>query len=255
MPIYPHNKTNLGNTKNNSGKFKSQPKFLVMHYTAAGSGMASAKYLFGPHKPESSAHFVVDRNGDVIQIADTNLITWHAGRSLWRGISGLNSHAIGVELANYGYARKGVSFVSKVRARHKNGGPEQDWETYPEKQVQATIALAQWIVEKHPSIREVVGHDDIAPGRKSDPGPAAPMDRFKSVLMPDSDMAPVAKRDKFKVNASSLIVRGGPGTQFGKLRSLETGTIVTVLQDKGEWSYIEDAKGQGWVFDQYLSLA
>ena len=278
MPIYPKNKKDYGQTKNNSGKFKAgEPKFLVMHYTAGGSGVSSATYLFNPHSPASSAHFVVDRNGDVYQLSDTGYVTWHAGQSLWRGISGLNSHSIGIEIANYGYWRPGISPKTAVeaekagwvKARHKNGGPEYLWEPYPEKQILATIALAAWILEQHKSIKEIVGHDDIAPSRKIDPGPAFPMHRFLDLLNPRSEGSVIPKEVKaeveviapaskvFKVNASSLNVRGGPGTNFGVIAGLKKNASVTVLSDKGEWSYVQWTSGktkkEGWVFDQYLT--
>ena len=280
MPIYPKNKKDYGQTKNNSGKFKAgEPKYLVMHYTAGGGGKGSADFLFAPHSPASSAHFVVDRNGDVYQISDTGYVTWHAGKSLWRGISGLNSHAIGIEIANYGYWRPGITpktaalaeTAGWLKAKHKNGGPEYLWEPYPEAQILAVIELSKWILENHKTIKEIVGHDDIAPGRKIDPGPLFPMHRFVDLLSPRSEGSVIPKEVKaevetitpaspsFTVNASSLNVRGGPGTNFGVTASLKKGAKVKVLVDKGEWSYIEWAVGkttkQGWVFDQYLTPA
>jgi N-acetylmuramoyl-L-alanine amidase len=262
MPVYPANTKNYGNTPNNSGRFKSgEPRFLVMHYTASGAGKASADYLFKPHQPASSAHFVVDRNGDVFQLADTGLVTWHAGKSLWRGIQYLNSHSIGIEFANWGYWRPKIQPATVaaaekagwLKARHKNGGPELLWEPYPEPQILAGTELTRWLLHTHPTIKEIVGHDDIAPGRKSDPGPL--LQPFRYVLWPDADIEPLERRDRLKVNASSLNMRGGPGTTFEVLRSLKRGAVVTVVQDKGEWSFVEDSDGQGWVFDQYLTPA
>lgn len=171
----------IGQTKNVSGRFAGgEPKLIVMHYTAAGSGKASALYLFSPHKPPSSAHFVVDRDGTIFQISDTGMVTWHAGHSQWRGVIGINPHAIGIEIANHGWDYKGADAIV---ARHKNGGPIQKWEPYTAAQLAAVKKLTNWLLlEAHPTIREIVGHDDIAPGRKSDPGPAFPMEDFHALV-------------------------------------------------------------------------
>jgi N-acetylmuramoyl-L-alanine amidase len=260
MAKYPE-AIDLGQTPNSSGNFRSgEPKFLVQHYTAGGGGEGSAKFLFSPHSPASSAHFVVDRDGKVWQLSDTGKITWHAGRSLWRGISMLNSHAIGIEYANYGYWRAGIpKFDEPLRAKHKNGGPELLWEHYPEEQILSGLKLSAWILSQHKTIREIVGHDDIAPGRKSDPGPAFPMHRFQDLLLPDSETKNIKQaKQKYAVNATVLNVRGGAGTQFEKLDwgPLKKGDIVWVLQQKADWDYVESTKDhQGWVSGQYLTPA
>jgi N-acetylmuramoyl-L-alanine amidase len=266
MPTYPKNAKDLGQTPNNSGPFgKGEPKFLVMHYTAGGDGEESAKYLHKPHKPASSAHFVIDRDGSVIQISDTNRVTWHAGKSFWRGVSGLNGHAIGLEIANYGYWRTGIKPATQaqaesagwLKARHKNGGGELLWEPYPEAQMAAVEELTAWILTTHPTIREIVGHDDISPGRKSDPGPAFPMERFQDLLHPmdSSPATTTTKSGEYKVNAATLNVRGGPGTTFDLVKpALKKGALVTLLSEKADWSFIRTKAGkEGWVFSQYIT--
>ena len=201
MAKYPGG-TWLGQTNNNSGKFKKgEPKLIVMHYTAAGSGKASASYLMGPHKPSSSAHFVVDRDGMVLQISDTEYVTWHAGKSRWRGVIGINPHAIGIEIANHGWDYKGADAIV---ARHKNGGPIQKWEPYTALQIAAVKKLTRWLLEFHPTIREIVGHDDIAPGRKSDPGPAFPMAEFQELI-----------HEQRPVTVGTVVAKGAPiGASF-----------------------------------------
>jgi N-acetylmuramoyl-L-alanine amidase len=264
MPTYPQNASDLGQTPNNSGRFKKgEPRFLVMHYTAGGSGANSAAYLHKPHSPESSAHFVIDRDGAVIQISDTDMITWHAGKSFWRGISGLNSHAIGLEIANYGYWRPGIQPSTQaqaesagwLKARHKNGGQELLWEPYPAAQMDAVAELTTWILKTYPSIREIVGHDDISPGRKSDPGPAFPMERFQDLLSPMSNVPTAKKSGEYEVNASTLNVRGGPGTNFDLVKpALKKGALVTLVSEQGDWSFIRTKAGkEGFVFSQYIT--
>ena len=123
MAVYSGNFKNMGQTKNTDGKFaKGEPRFIVVHYTAGGGN--SAPFLFGPHKPASSAHFVVTRKGEVFQLSNTDNITWHAGKSKWRGLTGLNKYSIGIELENWGWqdgSRKGLPDTSSwPKLKHKN---------------------------------------------------------------------------------------------------------------------------------------
>ena len=278
MPKYPGAKQ-MGETKNNGGHFaKSEPRWIVMHYTAGLSGKQSADYLFGPHDPASSAQFVVDRDGTVYQLCDSNTITWHAGKSFWRGVSMLNSHAIGIEFANLGFMKrgadgqwmtgasnyrtawkpsKGVSAEMVTEARHKNtpNGQLLGWEPYTSQQIEAGVGLTTWILKTHSTIKEIVGHDDIAPLRKQDPGPAFPMTIFVNLLHPDSDTKPTS-RDEYVVNTPDLNVRGGPSVSFERLTwgPLSKGDEVIALKREGNWTFVRrNQKGEGWVFSQYIT--
>jgi len=173
----------LGQTVNTSGPFSpGQPKFIVQHYTAGNSGLGSAKYLFGPHSPASSAHYVVDRDGQVWQICGNDLKAWHAGKSQWKGLDGLNSYSIGIEYANLGWSHPEKG--QRITAKHKNEKTPRSWEVYPDAQIEAGLKLTQWLKDTIPTIKETMGHDDISPGRKSDPGPAFPMSKFQDLFKP-----------------------------------------------------------------------
>jgi N-acetyl-anhydromuramyl-L-alanine amidase AmpD len=188
----------LGQTNNTSGPFGAgHPRFIVTHYTAAGSGLNSAKYLYGPHSPASSAHFVVDRDGTVYQICGIDLKAWHAGQSKWTAKDGkkyelLNSYSIGIEFANYGWDVRKVASSNQTKLKHKNEKTPRAWEIYPEAQIKSGLALTEWLTKQIPSITETMGHDDISPGRKSDPGPAFPMEKFKMCLRTARTPAPTA---------------------------------------------------------------
>ncbi|WP_457302154.1 N-acetylmuramoyl-L-alanine amidase [Phyllobacterium sp. P5_D12] len=169
------------------------PRFLIIHYTASGPGADIARY-FSQKAANVSAHLVVRRDGSVTQCVPFNLVAWHAGKSQWTGkggikYSGLNSSAIGIEIENWGPLNKSaegwVSWTgaavdgSKViEARHKFGVPNCGWEVFTTAQIETVIALAQAICSTY-AIEDIMGHDDIAPGRKSDPGPAWDMEAFK----------------------------------------------------------------------------
>ena len=123
---------------------------LVLHYT----GMADAATAIARLRdPESrvSAHYLVAEDGQVLRMVDEEKRAWHAGRSYWRGVTGLNSSSIGIEIVNPGH--------------------EFGYRPFPEQQMDALIPLIADIVKRR-GIRpaNVVGHSDIAPDRKKDPG-------------------------------------------------------------------------------------
>lgn len=165
------------------------PSLLVMHYTAAQSAPGAIAWLCNP-AAKASAHLVIDQKGVVTQLAPFNRVAWHAGQSSWKGRRLCNGFSIGVEMANPGFlskrangifydaAGKIVDAAQVIMAHHKNGGPELPWMVYAPAQIDAAIGVAQAIVAAYPAIKEIVGHDDIAPRRKTDPGPAFPMASF-----------------------------------------------------------------------------
>lgn len=171
-------------TPNVGGALK--PQYLVMHYTAGSSAKSSIESLC-TKKPQgnASAHIVLARDGTITQLAPFNVVTWHAGVSQWNGIEGLNAHSIGIELDNAGPMNQvGKQFVAwfgkaypaseVMMAAHKHGGPVRPWHAYTAVQIERCLALAEALVE-HYGLKDILGHDDIARGRKQDPGPAFPL--------------------------------------------------------------------------------
>jgi N-acetylmuramoyl-L-alanine amidase len=128
----------------------SAPDMVVLHYTAMQSAGAAADRLCDP-MAEVSAHYLIDIGGAAIRMVDEVERAWHAGVSHWGGIDDINSHSIGIELANPG---------------HANGYPP-----FPEPQMAALEEMLGEILKRWPIPPErVVGHACIAPGRKIDPG-------------------------------------------------------------------------------------
>ncbi|MED5546142.1 MAG: N-acetylmuramoyl-L-alanine amidase [Pseudomonadota bacterium] len=235
---------------NVSSAYRVKPTKLVMHYTAGGAGSGSAAWLANPNAG-ASAHFVICRDGTVIQCVSVDRRAWHAGKSQWGGLTNLNSYSIGIELANWGPLRDdGTTAAGKavdyIEAAHKNGGPVRKWEVYPAAQIAAAEAVARAIAAYHP-IDEIVGHDDIAPARKLDPGPAFDMAGFRKAVLGHvgGDSAP----ERGTVTASSLNVRSGPGTTYPVVAGLTRGQSVPILERRREW--ISIAPGR-WVFGEYV---
>ena len=123
---------------------------LVLHYTGMTSGKAALNRLCDS-AAGVSAHFLIDEDGTLYCLVDERARAWHAGESFWRGNSDINDRSIGVELVNPGH--------------------EFGYRAFPEPQMETLITLAQDLVTRHPiPPRNVVGHSDVAPSRKQDPG-------------------------------------------------------------------------------------
>lgn len=185
-----------------SGRFAAAPTILVMHFTYGASASSSAEWFRSSENKGSSAHVVIERDGATLQCVPFDVVAWHAGTSSWKGKTALNRSAVGIEMANWGYLERkgagwasytGVPIADPVIAVHRNGNPDGSrspigWEPYPEAQFAAAVAIARALVAAY-GITEIVGHDDIAPDRKWDPGPAFDMERFRREVF---GAAPVA---------------------------------------------------------------
>ncbi|HVG15282.1 MAG TPA: N-acetylmuramoyl-L-alanine amidase [Chitinophagaceae bacterium] len=252
-------------TPNKGGKYA--PQYLVMHYTAATTP-ASCISWFGSLVAQASAHLLIARDGTVTQFAPFNVITWHAGKSNWKGLSGLNQYSIGIELVNGGRLMKGnikcmcpvdqreVPNSEVIIAKHKNDAHEAAWHEYTDKQLEASIEIAALLVKTY-GLKDVLGHEDISPVRKSDPGPAFPMASFRSKAMGRKDDT----MDEY-ITSAELNIRSGPGTSFPTLTSaLPVNTPVLVLKTEGTWSFVEVQATvnnimdlEGWVSTRFLVM-
>lgn len=123
---------------------------LVLHYTGMKSGANALDRMCDP-TAEVSAHYMVEEDGRVFQLVEESMRAWHAGKSYWRGHTNINQRSIGVEIVNPGH--------------------EFGYRPFPEVQMQSVMALCKDILSRHHiPARNVVGHSDVAPTRKQDPG-------------------------------------------------------------------------------------
>lgn len=257
-------------TPNKGGALAAE--YLVMHYTAGSSAEGSVSWLCNP-AAKAAAHLVIGRDGSLTQLAPFNRVTWHAGQSQWEGRAGLNGFSIGIELDNAGkLERVGSRWISAVSKRaypdddvlvanHKNdrpGTPPIGWHEYSEVQLEVAAQVGLLLVEKY-ALKDVLGHEDIAPGRKADPGPAFPMASFRARLMGRAD-----DEVEHYVTTSALNVRAGPGTEFAALPGspIPPGTRITVLEQQGVWwrvDVLDTVSGVmdlvGWCHSRYLARA
>lgn len=131
-------------------KCASGPQILLLHYTAMQSAQEACDWLCS-EQSQVSAHYLVDDMGHVTQMVPESARAWHAGASFWKGETDINSLSIGIEIANPG---------------HEYGCPD-----FPSPQMQSVATLCASIISRH-NIRpeNVLGHSDVAPARKRDPG-------------------------------------------------------------------------------------
>ena len=155
-----------------------EPDMIILHYTAGSSAISSAKFLVRPDV-KASAHVVIGRDGQVIQLVPFNIEAWHAGKSSYRGRNELNHYSIGIELDNLGQLRlEGGKFVAECGKEvpvkevytEDSGEVPTYWHDYTDVQMRVLNEVCGLLVDTYP-IGDIVGHSDVTP-RKVDPGPA-----------------------------------------------------------------------------------
>ena len=135
-------------------RFLRKIKYVIIHYTGMQSEIESIKRLKNP-KYKVSCHYLINRKGKIIQLVKDKNIAWHAGKSKWKKITDLNKDSIGIELVNKGH--------------------EFGYQNFSPKQIKSLIRLCKNLKKKYFIKKEnFLGHSDIAPLRKIDPGKKFP---------------------------------------------------------------------------------
>jgi len=250
---------------NHSGKFeKGDLDTVIMHYTA-GPYKTALRTLINP-RVRASAHVIIDRDGTITQLIPFDIIAWHAGRSYYKGRSGFNKFSLGVEMVNSGYLSKsgniyrawyGDAFNPSevIEAVHRNHTNPKYWHVYTPEQIDAAYDLVQLFIDTY-GIKIILGHEEIAPKRKTDPGPAFPLNKFRERLLGTSRDAdgPEVMPDSGRIIANSLNIRSKPDTKGVVVaKPLRKGTKVTILDEHNGW-YKVTVNVTGWVFGKYVEF-
>lgn len=256
----------------NIGGSIKRHEYLIMHYTAGRDAASSVNALTNPSL-KASAHLVIGRDASITQLVEFDVVAWHAGKSSWQGLDGLNSYSIGIELDNAGplerNARGWVSWFGDtypddqvIEAVHKNETSRRGWHLYTPDQLFIALEVSTTLIQ-HYKMKDILGHDDIAPRRKIDPGPAFPLATFRSRLYGRADDTGDTDGETGAIYQAiaSLNIRKSPGEQFEKLSvaPLPRGTRLKVVDSEGIWKRVEVVgvvKGvnnvQGWVHGDYI---
>lgn len=249
-------------TPNTKGPFKEGlPDTIIIHYTAGASGQSSANTL--SKEGGVSAHVVVDREGPVFQLAPFNIMCKHAGTSEYEGRKYFNQYAIGIEIDNAGFLEKNGDVYTSwfkrvykpedvVEATHRNESFPRYWHTFSEIQISKVEEICRLIMREY-DIKYILGHEEISPGRKQDPGPAFPLDQlreqlFAGVLHEEEPIKPIPESGLIAVN--KLNIRSAPeGEKVAN--ALPRGQRVVILEEKDGW-YKVKTEIEGWVSAKYV---
>lgn len=259
QPLHTHLRT-----PNHSGPFRPGAlDTLMLHYTGAGDAQEAAEWLCNPNS-KASAHLVVGRDGAVFQLLPFNHVAWHAGPSSHNGRQGLNQYSIGIEIDNpgqlvrdgdryYTYFRKEIAPEDVAHLTHRHHSTPSYWQTYTPAQVETVFQITQLLVREY-GLKHVVGHEEVSPGRKVDPGPAFPLDDLRRLVLGEDrsqDSGNVGR-----VTANALSVRKSPNLNAEIEATLPQNSLVDVMDQTGDWLLVHIAAlgVTGWVHERYVDL-
>ena len=253
---------------NRGGKLDGgEPDSIIIHYTAGSSAESSVRTLCNP-RYKASAHLVVGRDGSVTQLVPFDTIAWHAGKSSYAERHGFNKYSVGIEIDNAGRltpsgGRYSAWFGRKydpddvVEAVHRNESKTSYWHAFSEEQIDTVHEICEALIETYP-IEMILGHEEISPRRKSDPGPAFPLDNMREHLLaadrsqeePDEALADSITNGL--VTASKLNIREAASRHADTVAPpLERGTRVDILSESDGWYEVE-TRTRGWVKMDYI---
>ena len=149
-------KTTLNYSPNFNQKKRSSKKikFIIFHYTGMKKESKAIERLTNIHS-EVSSHYLIKNNGEIIVLVPDLYIAWHAGVSSWKNFKSLNKNSIGIEISNPGH--------------------DFDYKNFTKKQIQSILKLSKFLIKNYKiNQKNILGHSDIAPNRKQDPGEKFP---------------------------------------------------------------------------------
>ena len=142
---------------------KKNIKYIIIHYTGMKNELLALNRLTNL-KSKVSAHYFIKKNGKIINLVPDLYEAWHAGKSNWKNIQSLNQYSIGIEI--------------------QNSGHENFYEKFPNKQINSVKKLLRFLTKKYRiNCKNVLGHSDIAPDRKKDPGEKFPWKELAKVKL------------------------------------------------------------------------
>ncbi len=163
---------------------KNAIKFIIIHYTGMKTEIAAIKRLQDP-KSKVSSHYYVKKNGNVLNLVPDLYEAWHAGKSSWKNFRSLNKSSIGIEITNPGHEYRYKSFSSK--------------------QITSLKKLLKYLIKKYKiNHKYVLGHSDISPDRKKDPGEKFPwreLAQNKLAWWHNLDLKKIKKFRKIKLSS------------------------------------------------------
>ena len=259
-------------TPNRSGPIT--PIVIVLHDTAGRLDHEGSVRWLCDKSAKASAHFVIGRGGEIVQLAPTNVATWHAGQSNWRGKANVNGFSIGIEIVNPGIMQRtptgearawfGQTFAIGefgIEARSTTEHGSGLWMPYTTEQIDTAIGICGALAAGYPTIADITTHWAISPGRKVDTNPLFPLEQVRGRVFGRAD-APAGDGTDAATTVD-VNMRQWPSLADNVIRVLPAGSRVQtirsgVFKNAGEaarWFLIDSgAAGEGWVHGAYLAL-
>jgi len=147
-------KLNYSPSFNTQKRTSKQIKFIIFHYTGMKKESCAINRLTDIQS-EVSCHYLIKNNGETVKLVPDLYIAWHAGKSSWKSFKSLNKNSIGIEITNPGH--------------------EFGYKKFSQKQISSLLGLSKFLIKKYKiSHKNILGHSDITPERKKDPGEKFP---------------------------------------------------------------------------------
>lgn len=255
------------------------PEIVVLHDTASRLEEGSAADFLKDNEAKVSVQFIVEIDGSIIQQVPVNRRANHAGKSHYHGRKHCNGFSVGIEIVNVGRMTKngadaltwfGQAFDIQEHGIQEINTPEHGaglWMPYPEVQLIAVQRLLTALFSDVETLKDIVSHWYISPGRKVDTNPLFPLDHIRARVLGRDDPAddaadaqsdPVDRGDNFariNVPGDSLNMRRWPSLNPNIIGSVPHGTIVPVERlgvfDGRIWLQIFYGGQEGWVVQSY----
>ena len=260
-----------------------KPTVVVIHDTASSLGKGNAARYLRDNTAKVSVHFIIERDGSAEQQVRTNRGANHAGRSSYHGRSGCNEFSIGIELVNPGRMTKG-SKPNTARAWFKTEfsladygiqfmeTPEHGsgwWMDYTEAQLDTLLQLLEALFDGISTLKDIVTHWYISPGRKVDTNPLFPLESIKARILgrddniaeeADDQASPISdgtEMVQIDVRSNMLNMRRWPSFNPNIIAQIPDGTVVPVSReghfDGRQWLKVNYGGQEGWIVARYTA--
>jgi N-acetylmuramoyl-L-alanine amidase len=259
-------------TPNRSGGFR--PEGIVLHDTAGRLDRYSSVNWFLDPTAKASAHFVIERDGEITQMAKLSDKCWHAGRSMFKSRPNVNAFAFGIEIVNLGKVSKagenvyrtwfnktyhqgedGLQFEHVPTPHHGSG----HWHSYTEAQIASVLELCRLLRQEY-DIRWITTHWDISPGRKVDTNPLFPLEEVRAAIFGGD----TTDEEGGVVTIADVNQRRWPSYHDNVIQVIPRTSAVTVLRSgffeteagvQEAWSLVKWEGHEGWVNNVYLDFS
>tara|TARA_Y100000591_G_C21628562_1_gene591564 strand:- start:105 stop:845 length:741 start_codon:yes stop_codon:yes gene_type:complete len=185
---------------------KKYIKFIIIHYTGMKKESDAIKRLCNPNS-KVSAHYFIKNNGQILILVPETYIAWHAGKSSWKSYKSLNKYSIGIEISNPGHT--------------------YNYKNFSNKQIASVKRLVKFLIKKYNiKVENLLGHSDIAPSRKVDPGEKFPWKKLSKYQLCkwhklDPNYLKKSRNKKLSVKDSLLFFKNLYKIGYNKIKDLK----------------------------------